>query len=111
MSLAVRSMLAGGLIALTLMTPAFGAGQTAEDPAAMAAQYTKQAVDLRASANRHADLAKMHRSGLAGSSKTSHESIVQHCEKIASSLNAAATETEALAATYRKMAAEKQASK
>ena len=111
MNSAVRSKMLGVVVALSLVASGFAADQTTDDPAAMAAQYTQQALDLRAGAKRHAETAKMHRSGLAGSSKTSHASIVQHCEKIASNLNAAAIETEALAATYRKMAAEKPATK
>jgi hypothetical protein len=111
MTTSVRMILAGAVVALSLVAPVIGAVPPAENPAAMAAQYTKQAAELRASASRHADLAKMHRSGLAGSSKTSHESIAVHCDNIAASLNAAAAETEALAATYKKLAAEQPARK
>lgn len=80
MNSAVRSMMFGVVVALSMAAPGFAADQTAEDPAAMAAQYTEQAADLRASAKRHADSARMHRYGMGGSSKTSHESIVQHCD-------------------------------
>lgn len=111
MSPAIRSILVGVIAAFSLGAPVPAAEQSMPDPAAAAAQYTRQASELRASARRHADLARMHRAGLAGGGKSSHESIVQHCEKIASNLNAAATESEALAAVYRGMAAEGPAKK
>lgn len=99
-----RSMLLGGIVACALVAPAVAAEQSLEDPAALATQYAAQAADLRASAAQHAKIAKMHRTGMAGSSKTSHESIANHCEKIAASLNDAAVEADALAAEYKKAA-------
>ena len=61
--------------------------------------------DLRAKADKHAKLAKMHDAG-SGGSKTAHASIAQHCEKIAANLRTAADESEALAATYSDLAAQ-----
>lgn len=107
MNRAFRSMLFGAVIACAMVAPIVAAEQPVEDPAAMATQYAAQAADLRASAARHAKIAKMHRSGSAGSSKTSHASIATHCEKIAAKLNDAASDTDALAAEYRKLATAK----
>lgn len=111
MNTSTRSTLMGLVVALSLVVPVMAAEPLTENPTAMAAQYTKQAADLRASASNHAKQAKLHRMGMGGSSKTSHEAIAVHCDNIAASLNAAAAETEALAATYKKLAAEKPATK
>jgi hypothetical protein len=46
-------------------------------------------------------MGKMHKAG-AGSSKVNHDGIVKHCDAIAKNLRAAAAESEALAAEYRK---------
>lgn len=99
-----RSMLLGGIVACALTAPAMAAERSPGDPAALATQYAAQAADFRVSAAQHAKTATMHRSGMAGSSKTSHESIANHCEKIAASLNEAAVEADALAAEYKKAA-------
>jgi hypothetical protein len=48
----------------------------------------------------------MHEAG-AGGSKASHASLAQHCNKIAADLRSAADESDALAATYRDLAAQK----
>jgi hypothetical protein len=90
-----------GLIAAAMLGSAVYA---AEDPAELATTYEKQAADLRASADKHDSMAKMHRSGSAGSSKMNHENIVRHCEKIAEDLRAAAQESDALAAELRSSA-------
>lgn len=111
MTTPVRSMLAGLVVALSLVAPVMAAETPVENPAAMATQYTKQAADLRASASKHAQQARLHRAGMGGGGKTSHESIAVHCDNISVSLNAAAAETEALAATYKKLAAEQPAKK
>jgi hypothetical protein len=90
------------LAAAAVLVPAVNAAETqSDDPAALAATYAKQAADFRAAADRHAKMAEMHKAG-AGSPKMAHESIVQHCERIAENLRAAAKESDALAETYRK---------
>jgi Mg-chelatase subunit ChlI len=97
-----------GLVAALWLVSAVRAADTAsEDPTALAAQYTQQAADLRAKADKHAKLAKMHDAGSVSSSKTAHASIAQHCEKIAANLRAAADESDALAATYSELAGQK----
>ena len=95
-----KGMILGMIAAAMLGSAAYAA----EDPAALAATYEKQAIDLRASADKHDNIAKMHRSGSAGSSKMDHEGIVRHCEKIAKDLRAAAQESDALAAELRSSA-------
>lgn len=98
-----KGMLLGMIAAAMLGSAAFAADAPADDPAALAATYEKQAADLRASADKHDSMAKMHRGG-AGSSKVNHEGIVRHCEKISQNLRAAAKESDALAATLRESA-------
>lgn len=100
-----RSLLAALAAAVALLAPVViaSAEEPTDDPAALAATYDKQATELRASAERHAKIARMHRTG-AGSSKSAHESIAQHCERIAENLSAAAKESEALANSYRELA-------
>jgi predicted secreted Zn-dependent protease len=89
------------LVAVAVFAPVIAsAEEPTEDPAALAAIYDKQAADFRAGAEKHAKIARMHRAG-AGSSKMAHDSIAQHCERIAESLTAAAKESEALAESYR----------
>lgn len=96
----MRSLLAA-LVAVAVLAPFIApADEPTEDPAALAATYDKQAADFRAAAERHAQIARAHKAG-AGSSKIAHDSIAQHCERIAESLTAAAKESEALAADYR----------
>src|SRR5512144_3172387 len=86
-----------GMIATAMMSTAvYAADAPADDPVALAATYEKQAVELRASADRHESMAKMHKAG-GGSSKVDHESIVRHCDKIAKDLRAAAQESDDLA--------------
>lgn len=94
------------LAAIAVCTPLGSvANQPSEDSAALATKYEQQATEFRAEADRHAKMARRHQAG-AGSSKVAHASIVQHCERIAANLNAAARESEALAETYRKLARE-----
>ena len=95
-----KGMLLGILAAAMLGSSALAADAPADDPAALAMTYEKQAADLRASADRHDNMAKMHKGG-AGSSKVNHDAIVRHCEKIAQNLRAAAKESDALAAALR----------
>jgi hypothetical protein len=84
-----------------MLSAAVYAGDTAaEDPATLAATYEKQAADFRATAEKHENMAKMHRGG-AGSSKVNHEGIVNHCNQIAKNLREAAKESDALAAELR----------
>lgn len=92
------------LVAVAVLAPAIAsADEPTEDPAALAATYDKQASEFRAGAERHAKIARMHRAG-AGSSKIAHDTIAQHCERIAGNLSAAAKESEALAESYRNLA-------
>jgi hypothetical protein len=93
-------LLLGMIAAAMLGTVVYAADAPAEDPAALAATYEKQAVDLRASADKHENMARMHKGG-AGSSKVNHEGIVRHCDKIAEDLRAAADESDALAKELR----------
>ena len=90
-----------GIIAAAMIGGATHAADApADDASALAATYEKQAVDLRASADKHERMAKMHMAG-AGSSKVNHESIVRHCDKIAENLRAAAKESDDLAKDLR----------
>jgi predicted lipid-binding transport protein (Tim44 family) len=102
-----HATLLGLIVALATMSAVRAADTASEDPAALATQYAKQAADLRASAERHAQLAKRHDAGTMGGPKTAHESISRHCEKIAESLSKAADESDAVAATYRELAGKK----
>jgi hypothetical protein len=95
-----KRIILGTLAAVMIGAAVHAADAPADDPAALAASYEKQAVDLRASADKHEDMAKMHKNG-AGSSKVNHESIVRHCDKIAEDLRAAAQESDALAKELR----------
>jgi hypothetical protein len=89
------------MVAAAMMSTAvYAADAPADDPATLAATYEQQAADLRANADRHEHMARMHRGG-AGSSKMNHENIVRHCDKIAASLRAAAQESDALAKELR----------
>jgi hypothetical protein len=90
-------MLAGMLVAAMASVTAYAGDAPADDPAAMAQTYEKQAAELRAKAEKHESMAKAHRGG-AGSSKMNHESVAKHCDKIAASLRSAADESAALAA-------------
>jgi hypothetical protein len=95
-----KGLFLGMIAAAMISAAAYAADAPADDPAALAATYEKQAVELRASADRHENMAKMHMGG-AGSSKVNHESIVRHCDKIAENLRAAAQESDALAKDLR----------
>lgn len=103
----LRALLAT-VVAFSVLGPTISwAAEPTEDPAALAATYDKQAADLRAEAERHAKIARMHRGG-AGSSKIAHDSIAQHCERMAENLNAAAKESEAVAEGFRSLAKQQQ---
>ena len=96
------------LVAFSVLGPTISwAAEPTEDPAALAATYDKQAADLRAEAQRHEKMARMHRGG-AGSSKTAHDSIARHCERMAENLTAAAEESEAVAESFRSLAKQPQ---
>jgi hypothetical protein len=84
-----------------LASAAWAGEASADDPVAMAQTYEKQAAELRAKADKHESMAKMHRGG-AGSAKINHENVARHCQKIAENLRSAAQESDALAATLRK---------
>jgi len=93
----IKKALVLGMIAAAMLGTAVRATDApAENPAALAATYEKQAADLRASADRHENMARMHKGG-AGSSKMHHEGVVRHCDRIAENLRAAANESDALA--------------
>jgi hypothetical protein len=98
----IRKGLLVGVIAAAMLGSAAYAADTAsaEDTAALASTYEKQAADLRASAERHENMGKRHKGG-AGSSKMNHDAVVRHCENIAQNLRAAAHESEALATELR----------
>ena len=102
-SVPLRGLLAALLAVLLLSSQAYAVEPSSDDPAVLAATYSKQAADLRADAEKHANIARMHRGG-AGTGKTAHESIAKHCERIAENLRAAAAESDALAAQYRELA-------
>ena len=95
-----RSILAAVVAFAMFGSVIAAASEPAEDPAALAATYEKQAAEFRADAQRHAQIARAHRAG-AGSPKIAHDSIAKHCERIAENLTAAAKESEALAQSYR----------
>jgi hypothetical protein len=112
-SRSTRRLLLSLIPALALISVVRAAEPATEDPAALATQYAQeakqyaqQATHLRAEADKHATIAKAHRSGASGS-KTAHESIAKHCEGIAADLRAAADESDALAATFRELAGQK----
>jgi len=96
------SMLKTGMAIAMLAMASLGASALAADTdaAPTASTYEKQAVELRARADKHDKMAEMHRGG-AGSQKVNHESIVRHCENIAKNLRAAADESDALAAALK----------
>jgi len=97
----IKKVLVLGMIAAAMSgTAVYATDAPAEDPAALAATYEKQAADLRAMADRHQNMSRMHKGG-AGSSKMNHEDIVHHCDKIAENLRAAAKESDALAKELR----------
>ena len=97
----IRKGLVLGMIAAAMLgTSVYAADAPADDPATLAATYEKQAADLRASADKHENMARMHKGG-AVSPKMNHESIVRHCDKIAEDLRAAAQESDALAKDLR----------
>jgi hypothetical protein len=99
--------LAVALLAAAMLCSTLQAAETPpEDPAAQAATYSKKAADLRAEADKHEKIAQMHKAG-AGSSKTAHESIANHCERLAKQLRTAAEESDAIAAAYRSLAEKK----
>lgn len=102
----IRAFALALLTATLVMGRAYAADAPGEDPAALAARYAKQAVELRASADSHEKTAAMHRAK-AGNPKVSHVSIQAHCEAIAKSLRAAADESDKLAAEYRALAPSK----
>jgi hypothetical protein len=92
------SMLKNGMVIAMLAAGSLGVSAYAADSQTpTASTYEKQAVELRARADKHDKMAQMHKAG-AGSQKANHESIVRHCENIAKSLRAAADESDALAA-------------
>jgi hypothetical protein len=99
----LRALLAAVVAFAMLGSVIASAAESTEDPAALAATYDKQAAEFRADAERHAQIARAHKAG-AGSPKTAHDSIAQHCEHLAEILNAAAKESEALAEDYRALA-------
>ena len=105
-SRSTRGLILAMLAATMLVSALQAADTTSEDPAAQAAAYSKEAADLRAEADKHDKIARMHKAG-AGTSKTAHESIVRHCEGLAEKLRAAAEESDAIAAAYRSLAEEK----
>jgi hypothetical protein len=97
----VKGMILGATAAAAMLGAiAHAADAAADDPATQIVTLEKQAADYRISADRHDQMAQVHRAG-GGSSKAGHESVVQHWA-IAKDLRAAADESEALAAVYRK---------
>ena len=95
------------MLSLAIVCSALQAAETtSDDPAAQAAAYSAKAADLRADADRHEKTAKMHKAG-GGGSKTAHESIANHCERLAEQLRSAAEESDAIAAAYRSLAEKK----
>ena len=105
-SRSTRGLILAILAATMLVSVLQAADTTSDDPAAQAAAYSKEAADLRAEADKHDKIARMHKAG-AGTSKTAHQSIAQHCEGLAAKLRAAADESDAIAAAYRSLAEEK----
>jgi hypothetical protein len=97
-----RALLA--LLAAALFTSvACAADPVSENPSAQAEEFERQAADLRANAEKHEKMAKMHRAS-AGPAKMKHDSIARHCDRIAENLRRAAKESDELAATYRDLA-------
>ena len=108
MSNLVRSIPRKAILALAAVTllgaAAYAADPVREDPATTATTLEQQAADYRHAAEKHENMAKLHKAG-GGSAKVNHDGIVKHCDAIAKNLRAAAAESEALAAEYRKEAA------
>jgi hypothetical protein len=101
--LKTRTLVLAFAAATFLAANAYAAEPVVEDPATVAATLDKQAADLRATAAKHENMAKMHRGG-TGSPKMNHEGMAKHCDKIAKDLRSAAKESEDLASEYRKEA-------
>jgi hypothetical protein len=95
-----KGVLLGFVAAAMLGSAVYAAEPAAEDPGALATTYEQQATEFRALADKHDNMARMHRGG-AGSSKMNHEGVVKHCEQISKDLRAAAKESDALAAKLR----------
>ena len=95
------------MLSLAIVFSALQAAETtSEDPAAQAAAYSAKAAELRADADKHEKTGKMHKAG-AGGPKTTHQSIANHCERLAEQLRSAAEESDAIAAAYRSLAEKK----
>jgi DNA anti-recombination protein RmuC len=73
------------------------------DHATQAQFYTQQAADFRKTAESHRQQAKQDH----GKSNSSHASMANHCNRIADSLEAAAKDSDALAAQHRDADSEK----
>ena len=101
LAMGFRGTLALAVIAGALMASAYAADPPQNYPVSTATSLEKQAAEYRAAADRHEKMGQMHHAG-AGSSKMNHDSVEKHCEAIAKNLRAAADESDALAAEYRK---------
>ena len=93
-------LLLGGASAVAAATQA--PAMTA-DHATQAQFYTQQAADFRKTAESHRQQAKQDH----GKSNSTHASMASHCNRIADSLEAAAKDSDALAAQHRELENEK----
>jgi hypothetical protein len=96
-----KGLLIATAAAMSMLGSAAHAGDPLKDQATSAAALEEQAAEYRARAERHEQMAAMHRAG-AGSPKMAHEDVARHCDALAKNLRAAADESEALADQYRK---------
>ena len=85
--------------ATTTVVAATEAPAMTESHATQAQFYTQQAADFRKKAESHRQQAKHDH----GKSNSTHASMVNHCNRIADSLDAAAKDSDALAAEHREL--------
>ncbi|MGB8326354.1 MAG: hypothetical protein WCE48_02115 [Steroidobacteraceae bacterium] len=104
--LALSTGVAALLLSLGATSPAVAQAASAapaEDHAALALSYTREAAELKQKSDEHRNQAKLHRTTV-GKSDAAHQSMAIHCNRLADSLAAAAKESEKLAALHTKLA-------
>ncbi|MEO8061617.1 MAG: hypothetical protein ABI821_02605 [Pseudomonadota bacterium] len=95
-SCATLVLLFGGA---SMVSAATEAPAMTEDHATQAQFYTQQAADFRKKAESHRQQAKQDH----GKSNSNHASMANHCNRIADSLEAAAKDSDELAAQHREL--------
>jgi len=105
----VAALATGALVVTSLPSAAADAempiATTAAEHTAEAAKYDQEALDLEAKAARHTELAAQYARVSGGSKQAeAQRSISKHCERLAKSYRAAATEARDMAKMHREMA-------